>query len=131
MHIHLKHCTTYFMHRKKKLQSTNAYHISIILFACFRAIPLKKQGKEIVRDHLGQNWDFFDPLYKNGYFSYPHRTRFFLVTPPDSFTPLRHFPKMLPPRTLFLETPPRTKICSFLPPGQKQGFSVPPSDRVI
>jgi len=43
----------------------------------------------------------------------------------DSFSPI------LPPSDTFSWDPPRTKMCSFLPPGQKQGFSVPPSDRVI
>jgi len=55
-----------------------------------RAILLKKQGKENLRDPLGQYWNFFNPLAKNGYFPYPKQEFFtpsdnFCCDPPDSF----------------------------------------------
>jgi len=139
-----------------------------------------RRGEEILRDPLGQNWDFYNPPGQKRVFSFTrleHKTGFFtpfghvfFLWPPDSFvqfTPLRQFfppilpplgqyffvnftpfghlfhpfyparkliltffRKFYPPRTPFLETP-LDKNLHFLPPGQQQELSVPPSDRVV
>jgi len=96
--------------------------------------------QENLRDPLGQNWDFFNPLAKNRYFPYPPRTQnriflsdiFLSILPPsDSFfndcSPLGHFFNNFTPLGHFFFRPPSDKKCSFLPPRSKTRiFSTPP-----
>jgi len=73
---------------------------------------------------------FFHPFYPHWTYFFTHFTTsdslFWQFYPPQTF-----FRKCYHPRTPFLETPLGRKFEDFYPPGQKQGFSVPPSDRVI
>jgi len=83
------------MRIKTKFQIFWANFFAFILIHV-KAIPFQEKtggGEENLRDPLGQNWDFFNPLAKNGYFPYPlgHKTGFFY--PPRIFTP---------PQTVFL-----------------------------
>jgi len=94
------------------------------------AIPLKN-----LRDPLGQNWDFFNPLAKNGYFPYPPWTqnriffyppRIFFFWPSLILPPSDIFSTILPPSDIISWDHPRTKNCSFLPPRSKTRiFSTP------
>jgi len=95
-----------------------------------------RRGEENLRDPLGQNWDFFNPLAQNGYFPPRTQNSIFLPSsdmffscdpPPDSFV------QFYPPQTVFLAdfSPLGTVFLSILPPstlGQLFSHILPPSD---
>jgi len=104
---------------------------------CFLVPPQTVLSNPVFPAKFYPLWDSFLsilPPPRTAFFS--HFTRlgqlFSPILPPrtiyfDNFTPLRHFSENVTPFEHLFLRPPRTKICSFLPPGQKQIiFSTPP-----
>jgi len=102
---------------------------------CYKGYSIKKTD-----DLLGQKWDFFNPLDKNGYLPYHPRTqnRIFF-TPSDMFSscdPLNSFPRTVFPSDFaplvqfFLQiyTPSEIFFTNFTPFGQFILTILPPSD---
>jgi len=97
-----------------------------------RAIPLKTGvGEEILRDPLGQNWDFFNPLSRTGIFLIPLGRKTDLFSPPSD----KHPP---PPPDSFVQFYPPADFTLlgqffviFTPLGQLFSPIIPPSDSLF